>query len=161
MRYADIKKNDVVDCEQGICVSFWTQGCPHKCPGCHNENTWDRTKGKEKPKEEIVEELISSLKSFGIKRSFSILGGEPLAPYNKKDVVDIVKAIKKEIPDLFIYLWTGYTYEYLINLNDKDINYLLKTINVLIDGPFILKEKDITLKLKGSKNQRVIYLKGE
>lgn len=160
MRYAKIMKNDIVDCEEGICVSFWTQGCPHKCKGCHNPQTWDINGGIEKPREEIINEIVDAISSHGINRSFSILGGEPLSDFNRENVAEIIKSVREKYPNIKIYCWTGYTYEKLVKLNNSYINYILENINVLIDGPFILEQKDITLKLQGSNNQRIIK-KGE
>lgn len=88
-----------------------------------------------------------------------MLGGEPLAPYNKADVAAIVKAVREAYPDIIIYCWTGYIYENLKAQNDPDINYILDNINVLIDGPFIQEQRNIALALRGSTNQRVLKLK--
>lgn len=154
MRYAGLIENDIVDSDDGICVSLWMQGCPHHCKGCHNPETWDFNGGIEIDREKLLENVISSLTQNGIKRNFSVLGGEPLAPENLGDAAYIINKIRESFPDIKIYLWTGYVIE---ELNKKNIfiKQILKNIDVLIDGPFILEKKDLTLKLRGSANQRI------
>lgn len=154
MRYAGLIENDIVDSDDGICVSLWMQGCPHHCKGCHNPETWDFNGGIEIDREKLLENVISSLTQNGIKRNFSVLGGEPLAPENLGDAAYIISKVRENFPDIKIYLWTGYVIE---DLNKKNIfiKQILKNIDVLIDGPFILEKKDLTLKLRGSTNQRI------
>ena len=77
MRYAGLIKNDIVDCDDGICVSLWLQGCPHRCKGCHNPETWDFNGGTEIPIEELIKEIIKSINENGVERNFSVLGVEP------------------------------------------------------------------------------------
>ncbi|MBP3931081.1 MAG: anaerobic ribonucleoside-triphosphate reductase activating protein [Peptostreptococcaceae bacterium] len=154
MRYAKIKPNDVAN-GQGIVVSLWTQGCPHRCEGCHNQETWDFKGGEEFTYKE-VNYILESLEKDGIKRDLSILGGEPLCAANYDGVIGLIDIVKKEKPDTKIYLWTGYTFEELISKhNIKEF----KNIDVLIDGKFEIDKKDLTLKMKGSSNQRVINMK--
>ena len=81
MRYADIIENDIVNGE-GICLSYWTQGCPHKCDGCHNPETWNFNGGKEDSKENILNKILTLLNKNNIHRNLSILGGEPLCDEN-------------------------------------------------------------------------------
>ena len=154
MRYAGLIENDIVDSDDGICVSLWMQGCPHHCKGCHNPETWNFNGGIEIDREKLVENVISSLTQNGIKRNFSVLGGEPLASENLGDAAYIISKVRESFPDIKIYLWTGYVIE---ELNKKNIfiKQILKNIDVLIDGPFILEKKDLTLKLRGSTNQRI------
>ena len=158
MRIADLKLNDCIDGE-GISVSLWTQGCPHRCLGCHNPETWDFEGGYEDETNNLRGEIIKALTANGIKRNFSVLGGEPLCRENVEDVLTIISCVKAALPDTKIYLWTGYTYEYLMTLNNKYINDILSKIDVLIDGPFIQEQRDLSLHLRGSRNQRVIDLK--
>lgn len=158
MRIAGLKLNDCIDGE-GISVSLWTQGCPHRCLGCHNPETWDFEGGYEDETNNLRGEIIKALTANGIKRNFSVLGGEPLCRENVEDVLTIISCVKAALPDTKIYLWTGYTYEYLMTLNNKYINDILSKIDVLIDGPFIQEQRDLSLHLRGSRNQRVIDLK--
>lgn len=153
MRYAGLKENDIVDGE-GICVSLWTQGCPHRCPGCHNPETWDYQGGTEIDMGELTTKVIQAIEKNGVKRNLSILGGEPLCPHNIDFVVSLVNIVRTLFPDIKIFIWTGYRLE---DLQEKYQQSLFDKIDVLIDGPFVLAERDITLKLRGSKNQRVLY----
>lgn len=149
MRYAQIRKMDISNGE-GIGVSLFVQGCPHHCKGCFNQETWDFDGGKEFTPQ-IEEGLFNILESKKDYLSyFSILGGEPLAPQNIDKVQDILKKVKKNFP-FKTYVWTGYRLE---NIKNKEI---LKYIDVLVDGPFVEEQRDITLKLRGSSNQRVLY----
>lgn len=157
MKYADIKYNDVVNGE-GVNVSFWVQGCPHHCKNCHNPEQWDFNKGKEFTIE-VLNDLKQAIVKNNIKRNLSILGGEPLCPENLFLTTLVIKELKQEYPDLKIYVWTGYVYEDLLNNQNPHLKYILNTIDVLIDGPYIESLKDLTLPLRGSKNQRIIQLK--
>lgn len=155
MRYADIIYNDIV-AGDGLCVSFYTQGCPHHCPGCHNPETWSFDGGKEfKP--DLINDILKGLTAQDIERSFCILGGEPLCGENLFLTTLLVKTVKEQKPDTKIYIWTGYTYEELIKSTSPHMKIILDNIDVLIDGPFIQEERDITLALRGSKNQRILY----
>lgn len=150
MRYAGLETNDIINGE-GICVSFWTQGCPHKCVGCHNPETWDYDEGLELPND-IRGRIIKAISANGLTRNFSVLGGEPLCKNNLALTLDIVSAVRIAYPGIKIFLWTGYTKEEL----DLEQAEVLKLIDVLIDGPFIQELRDTTLKLRGSSNQRVL-----
>lgn len=153
MKYAAIKYNDIVDCESGICVSYWCQGCPIRCDGCHNKQTWDFNGGIEIDRDELVNQIISAINANGIKRSFSVLGGEPMAIENVDNTLYIIKAVRKRYPKIKIYLWTGYVVEALSSDIDKEIFSL---VDVVIDGPYMKNQRDITLNLRGSSNQRII-----
>ena len=153
MKFAEINKNDFINGE-GVCVSLWMQGCPHHCKGCHNKNQWNFDGGQEINKKELINTILSSINANNIQRNFSLLGGEPLAQKNIIDALDILKEVKKAFPTIKTYVWTGYTLEELLVLYEKNI---FENIDVLIDGKFILEERDITLKLRGSRNQRILY----
>lgn len=159
MKYSGLIKNDIVN-GQGVCVSLFVQGCPHKCPGCFNPETWNPEEGIEIPVD-LKGQIIKAISTNGIIRNFSVLGGEPLAPYNLEFVNNILTAVKAAYPQILIYLWTGYTLEELAERKQsEDVLYeLLNKVDILIDGPFIEEQKDLTLPLRGSKNQRVIKLK--
>ena len=158
MRIAGLKLNDCIDGE-GISVSLWTQGCPHRCPGCHNPETWSFDGGYEDETNEIRGKIVKAICANNTQRNFSILGGEPLCEQNKEDVLTILTCVRMAYPKIKIFLWTGYTYEDLITQNDTTINNILSKVDILVDGPFILAERDLTLYLRGSRNQRVINLK--
>lgn len=152
MKYAGLKENDIVDGE-GICVSLWTQGCPHRCPGCHNPETWSYNGGMEIDMDELTTMVIQAIEKNGVKRNLSILGGEPLCPPNIDFVISLVNIVRTLFPNIKIFIWTGYRLE---DLQKQYQQSLFDKIDVLIDGPFILEERDITLKLRGSKNQRAL-----
>lgn len=152
MRYAGIKENDIVDGE-GVCVSFWVQGCCHRCDGCHNPDTWDVNGGLELPNT-YIDDIIKLLSKNGIRRNLSILGGEPCLPSNVSIVSPLLKKVHTEAKFSKIYLWSGYTFEELMGRDDT--RELLQYVDVLIDGKFDLAHRDITLKFRGSPNQRVI-----
>ena len=152
MKYAGIIENDVVNGE-GVCLSYWTQGCPHKCDGCHNPETWNFNGGKEDSKENILNKILTLLNKNNIHRNLSILGGEPLCDENIDFTMEILKQVKQRYPNIKTFVWTGYTYEELCKLY-KDI--IFDNIDVLIDGKYDKNQRDITLKLRGSKNQRVL-----
>lgn len=177
VNYADIKANDIVDGE-GVCVSFWTQGCPFHCSGCHNPQTWDYEGGYQEKIKPLKEKIINLIHANGVLRNFSILGGEPLCPYNVVLVKHIVNEVRKFYPNIVIYLWTGYTDKELLlttkkyfnpellTINDKkyydneeeliSLQYnILKNIDILITGRFEIDKRDITLKLRGSSNQKI------
>lgn len=153
MRIAGLTKNDTTNGE-GICVSLWVQGCPHHCKGCHNPESWDFNGGEYKNNDILLEEIYDAISANGIQRNFSILGGEPLAPQNINDTYYILWEVKQRYPSIKTFVWTGYTLEQLQEMY-KDT--LLENVDVLIDGPFIKAERDITLKFRGSKNQRILY----
>ena len=153
VKFAAINKNDFINGE-GVCVSLWMQGCPHHCKGCHNPEQWDFNGGNEIDIDILINEILIAIEANGIQRNFSILGGEPMAQRNISNTLYILEQIKKYFPNIKTYVWTGYTIEELLSLYNKEI---LQNIDILIDGRFILAERDITLKLRGSKNQRILY----
>ena len=157
MRYADIKGNDIVNGE-GICVSFWAQGCPHHCPKCFNPETWDFDGGKEFSYE-TLEQIINGLTANGVKRSLCILGGEPLCDENEFLTNLVIRSVKQKLPEVKVYIWTGYTYEELVKKNSPKVNQILHMSDYLIDGPYVESLKDITLQMRGSSNQRIINLR--
>ena len=136
MRYAGIIKNDIAAGE-GMNLTFFVQGCPIHCPGCHNPQTWDFDGGKEFTND-TLKELLESLVANGIKRNFSIMGGEPLCQENLFLTTLLINTVKNKYPEIKIYLWTGYLYEELVKKNEAKINWILDNIDYLIDGPFIL-----------------------
>lgn len=157
MRYAGINYNDMC-AAPGVSVTLFTQGCPHHCEGCHNPETWDFNGGKEFTPE-VLRKIVAGLTNNGIKRSFCIMGGEPLCEQNTLLTLMTIQYVKQRLPEVKIYLWTGYYYEELLKSPDPKIPLILKEIDVLIDGPFVKSLRDITLKMRGSSNQNIINLK--
>ena len=151
-KYNVIIPNDVANGE-GVCVSFFVQGCPHHCKGCFNPETWDFNGGTlytEHTKWEIIEAIGAN----GLQRNFSILGGEPLASQNLSMTEEVICAVRTAYPKIKIFLWTGYSFEELAALNE-DLFKILDCVDVIIDGQFVEEEKDLDLRLRGSKNQRI------
>ena len=153
MRYAQIIPNDVINGE-GICVSFFVQGCPHHCPGCFNPETWDFNKGIPYTSD-TKWELVKLISDNNFMRNFCVLGGEPLAPQNLPMTQEVIQTIRHAYPNIKIYLWTGYLMKDLEKSLDKNIQSILSNINYLIDGPFIESAKDLSLYLRGSSNQMI------
>lgn len=142
---------------EGVSVSFWTQGCPHHCVGCHNPETWVFNSGLDGDPDELAKEIIQAISANGITRNFSILGGEPLCSLNIAAVCSIANKVRDAYPDIKIYIWTGYTKEELEELYKIDLINLIDWADVVIDGRYDCLQRDITLPLRGSKNQRVLY----
>ena len=156
MKYAGLMENDFNDGE-GICVSLWTQGCPHHCPGCHNPETWDFDGGYDVP-DDIKGRIVKAISANGITRNFSILGGEPLCEQNLDFVNNVITSVRTAYPNIKIYIWSGYTFAELIERNDHRIQNILKQADYLIDGKYDDKLRDTTLPLRGSSNQQIITL---
>ena len=154
-RYAGLITNDFANGE-GVCVSFWVQGCPHKCKGCQNPETWDFNGGNELPTD-IRGQIIKAICANGITRNFSVLGGEPLCEENLEEVDQIITTVRTAFPHIKIFVWTGYTLEELQKKKNLHIISILSQIDTLIDGPYIEEERDITLNLRGSRNQHILH----
>lgn len=147
MKYAGLIKNDVVNGE-GVCVSYWAQGCPFHCEGCHNPQTWNENGGTEVERDELVKEILQAISTNGIKRNFSVLGGEPLAIYNRENTTAIIKAVREKYPNIKIFLWTGYSFEAVDHIIKNMVDYI-------IDGQYFKEARDLTLHLRGSRNQHI------
>lgn len=155
MRYAGMIKNDF-SAAPGVCVSFFTQGCPHHCEGCHNPETWDPEGGYEFTSK-TLNDLIEALEANNIHRDLCIMGGEPLCPDNQFLTLMIVNEVIEKLPKTKIYIWTGYTLaELQKSSNLQRIQQILSKCEMIIDGRFIESERDITLHMRGSANQNII-----
>lgn len=150
IRIASLVDDSIVD-GPGIRFTVFMQGCPHKCVGCHNPETHDMMGGYL----ETIENIISKVKNNPLCFGVTISGGEPFA--QKEELLELVKEIKKINKNIVIY--TGYIYEDLLKKNDTTINEILNNIEYLVDGPFILSKRDLTLTFRGSQNQRFIDVK--
>ena len=157
IRIAGINENDFVN-GKGVSVSLFLQGCPFHCKGCHNPETWNPDGGEIWDWNELINYILELITANGIQRNLSILGGEPLDTYDKRDFIRLlIKVVKSRFPDIVICIWTGYTYNQLIEI--VDAGEILANIDYLIEGPFILEQRDITLKWRGSRNQNILNLK--
>ena len=157
IRIAGLNGNDFVNGE-GVSVSLFLQGCPFHCEGCHNPETWNPKGGIEVDEGDLIQQILTLINANNITRNLSILGGEPLDTEQKRDFLrELIIRVRYYYPEIKIVLWTGYKYN---DIKDKeDFKYILENIDYLIDGPFILKERDITLKWRGSRNQNIRNMK--
>jgi len=154
MNYANIKNNDIANGD-GIRVSLFVSGCTRRCKNCFNKEAWDFNYGKSFNKE--TEDYIISLLKPTYIDGISILGGEPMEPINQITLLPFLKKIKQNFGNnKNIWCYTGFTIEELLNKQDKITDELLSLIDVLVDGPYIDSQKDISLKFRGSSNQRII-----
>lgn len=154
MRYAGIIKNDF-SAAPGTSVTFFTQGCPHRCEGCHNPETWDFEGGEEVTHDTILE-VIEAITANGLHRNLCIMGGEPLCPENQFLTNLIINSVKEKLPDTKIYLWTGYYLEDL-DMSNNRIKSILEQVDCIIDGPYDKTKRDVSLFMRGSSNQRILY----
>lgn len=142
--------NDSITDGPGLRFTLFTQGCPHKCEGCHNPQTHDVNGGYEID----VDEIINKINENPLLSGVTLSGGEPIL--QAENLIKIAKAVKDK--GLNLALYSGFTFEQLIEKNSKPINQLLSYVDVLIDGKFVLNKRSLDLKFKGSTNQRVIDL---
>jgi anaerobic ribonucleoside-triphosphate reductase activating protein len=159
MNYAGIKYCDIAN-GLGCRTVLFVSGCRNHCRDCFQPQTWDFSYG-DPFDEQVQQEILDSL-APGYVQGLTLLGGEPFEPENQKALVPFVEKVKKQYPGKNIWAFTGYIYDKdLIPQGRKyteDTDRLLDMIDVLVDGPFVAEEKDIRLKFRGSKNQRVIDL---
>ena len=147
MRYHNITKDDMLNGE-GLRTVLWVAGCSHNCPECHNPITWDIRGGipfDEAAKKELFDELEKDYIS-GV--TFS--GGDPLHPQNREEIGRLAGEIRRRFTEKTIWLYTGYDWEQVCELP------MMRDIDVVVDGEFIVRLKDNKLHWKGSSNQRVI-----
>ena len=147
LRIAGTVKDSIVD-GPGLRYVIFTQGCPHHCPGCHNPQTHDFEGGKDADTEKILEEIFGNPILTGV--TFS--GGEPFC--QAEALVPVAETVKDHGKHLMIY--TGYLLEQLQKMEDPAVGRLLELADVIVDGPFILSQRNLTLSYRGSENQRVI-----
>lgn len=150
MNYSKIVSYDICN-GTGWRVSLFVSGCSRNCPGCFNPQTHDPCFGQkftEKTKQLIFNELDKD-KISGL----SLLGGDPMYPANRKEIIEFCKEVKEKYPNKDIWMWTGYLFNELVN--EKDCKDIFKYVDVVIDGPFKQELKDPELKWKGSSNQIV------
>jgi anaerobic ribonucleoside-triphosphate reductase activating protein len=152
VNYCGIKKHDIAN-GPGVRVSLFVSGCRNHCPGCFQPETWDFAYGEPFTKE-TEDEIITALRPSWI-QGLSILGGDPMEPENQAALLPFIRRVKTELPDKDIWIYTGYLLEKI------SASPLLPYADVVVDGPFIEAEKDISLAFRGSANQRIIHLGGK
>ena len=159
MYYADIKKIDVAN-GPGVRVSLFVSGCTHHCKGCFNQEAWDFHYGRPYT-QETEDEIIQALSPSYIS-GLTLLGGEPFEPQNQAALLPLLRRVRKELPEKSIWAFSGYTLDTDIltgKLGDWAITReILSYLDVLVDGEFIQEKKDISLRFRGSSNQRLIDL---
>ena len=156
MNYAGIKYCDIAN-GLAAALCFFVSGCRNHCKGCFQPQTWEFDYG-EPFDEQIQNEILDSLKPVYV-QGITLLGGDPFEEENQEALVPFMRRVKERYPNKDVWAYTGYLYEELLENGRKHTEYtdeLLSMIDVLVDGPFIEEQKDITLKFKGSANQRVI-----
>ena len=148
----EIQEDSIVDGE-GIRSVIWFQGCNHKCFNCQNPETWDFEGGTKV----AIEDVKKQIRELEFQQGITFSGGDPL--YQLDPFIELAKYVHECNMDVWVY--TGYTYEELLKLNEEDNRYMeaLKEIDVLVDGPFINSLKSFAVKFRGSSNQRIIDVK--
>lgn len=159
MYYADIKKIDVAN-GPGVRVSLFVSGCTHHCKGCFNQEAWDFHYGQPYT-QETEDEILQALSPSYI-AGLTLLGGEPFEPQNQAALLPLLRRVRRELPEKSIWAFSGYTLDTDIltgKLGDWDITReILSYLDVLVDGEFVQEKKDISLRFRGSSNQRLIDL---
>lgn len=160
MNYAKINKNDIAN-GIGIRVTLFVSGCTHFCKGCFNSEAWDFNYGQPFTTE-VEKELLEALSPSWID-GLTLLGGEPMEPQNQRALLPFLKKLKEMYPEKTIWCFSGYTLEDELLKNSRArcevTDEMLSLIDVLVDGEFVEELKDISLRFKGSSNQRLIDLK--
>lgn len=152
LRLAGVIRESIVD-GPGIRMTVFVQGCPHHCKGCHNEKTWDFNGGYDSTVERIIEEA----KKDPLLKGITLSGGEP---FEQAEALSYLAQLAHE-NGLNVMTYTGYTYEKIVESFNRrpDWEKLLKQTDYLVDGPFVLSERDLLLHFRGSRNQRLLDVK--
>ena len=157
MNYAEIKNCDIAN-GPGVRVSLFVSGCTHHCPGCFNQVAWDFNYGQPFT-QQTIDEILVMLKPGYIK-GLTLLGGEPFEPENQPAVVELLRQIKSKYPEKTIWAFSGYLFDRDIlpgHLGNPEITReYLSYLDVLVDGPFVEAKKNLSLRFRGSENQRII-----
>ncbi len=158
MYYGEIKNCDIANGE-GVRVSLFVSGCTNRCPHCFQPQTWDFHYGQ--PFTPETEERLIALLRPGHIRGLSLLGGEPLEPENQRALVPFLRRVRSRCPGKDVWCWTGAVYEDLLregHFRCEVTDELLSLLDVLVDGRYVEAQKDLTLRFRGSANQRLIDL---
>jgi anaerobic ribonucleoside-triphosphate reductase activating protein len=146
----------------GARISLFVSGCTHHCPGCFNEETWDFNFGDPFTRE-VEDDIIEHLRPSYID-GLSLLGGEPMEAQNQRALLPFLERVKHEVPHATVWIYSGYTFEELLDTENRRCHTeatrrILELADILVDGKFILAEKDVKLRFRGSRNQRILELK--
>lgn len=157
MNYAEIKNCDIAN-GIGVRVSLFVSGCTHHCKGCFNEVAWDFDYGTPFT-QETIDKILDMMRPSYI-RGLTLLGGEPFEPQNQGPIVELLRQIKEKMPEKSIWAFSGYLFDRDIlsgRLGDwKVTQEYLSYLDVLVDGPFVEAKKNLSLRFRGSENQRII-----
>lgn len=159
MNYAMIKPTDVAN-GPGVRVSLFVSGCTHLCKGCFNFEAWDFSYGQ--PFTSATQAELLELLARDYIAGLSLLGGEPLEPENQKALLPFLKIVKGRLPEKSIWCYSGYTFEYILDtmMNESPaVRELMGCLDVLVDGEFVEEQKDLNLRFRGSRNQRILDAK--
>ena len=157
MNYATIKPRDIAN-GPGVRVSLFVSGCTHRCPGCFNQEAWDFNYGQ--PFDQtVIDRILRDLDADYV-TGLTLLGGEPFEPQNQGPIVELLRQVKAKYPDKSIWAFSGYLFDGDIlsgRLGDPEVTReYLSYLDVLVDGPFVAARKNLTLRFRGSDNQRLI-----
>ena len=160
MHYGNIKQYDIADGE-GVRTTLFVSGCTNCCKGCFQPETWDFNFGK--PYTEETENRIMEMLANENIQGLTLLGGEPFEPENQRVLINLLRRVRKELPEKDIWSYTGFVYERDLlegcRKHTEVTDEMLSLIDILVDGPFIEEKKNISLMFRGSENQRVIDMK--
>lgn len=160
MNYAAIKWADVAN-GPGVRVSLFVSGCTHHCPGCFNPETWDFAGGQ--PFTAVEEEQILNALAPDHIKGLSLLGGEPFEPVNQQGILPLLRRFRARYPHKSVWCYSGYTLEGDLwregsRARCSHTDEMLSLIDVLVDGPFVQERKNLSLRFRGSDNQRILHL---
>ena len=159
MNYATIKNCDIAN-GPGVRISLFVSGCTHHCKGCFNEVAWDFDYGTPFT-QETIDQILEMMKPNYIK-GITLLGGEPFEPQNQPALVDLLRQIKAKYPEKSIWAFSGYLFDKDIlpgRLGDPAVTKeFISYLDVLVDGRFVLEKKNLSLRFRGSSNQRIIHV---
>lgn len=159
MNYATIKNCDIAN-GPGVRVSLFVSGCTHHCKGCFNEVAWDFDYGQPFT-QETIDLILDMMKPHYIK-GITLLGGEPFEPQNQPALVDLLRQIKANYPEKTVWAFSGYLFDKDIlpgKLGDPAVTKeFVSYLDVLVDGRFVLEKKNLSLRFRGSSNQRIIHV---
>ena len=157
MNYATIKPRDIAN-GPGVRVSLFVSGCTHRCPGCFNQEAWDFSFG-EPFTQDTIDQILAMLKPSYI-RGLTLLGGEPFEPQNQAAIVELLRQVKTQLPHKSIWAFSGYLFDRdILSGRLGDTSEYLRYLDVLVDGPFVQEKKNLSLRFRGSENQRLIDVK--
>ena len=156
MNYCNIKRRDIAD-GIGVRVTLFVSGCTHHCRGCFQPETWDFAYGK--PFDGAAEEAIFAELSQSFVNGLTLLGGEPFEPENQRGLLPLLRTVRQRFPDKTVWAYSGYTWEELTGTSRarcEATDELLSLLDVLVDGEFVEELRDLTLRFRGSGNQRIL-----